>query len=180
MTRSKRPCCPVSSRRGGFPTGDGLDLIAAARKLHPDLLSLVIVDREDRSALRRAALLGALVHDEPIDPMVIESAAACALRSHAQSFDVRLAFVLDRWGRAGALTATEREVVRRACLGLNKDEIVAGMGFAESTYRKHVEHVLAKTGDVMFSEVTNRVLLETAGGTPLTRAAHARAGRRRS
>lgn len=157
----------ITARR--LEDGDGLEIVVAARRRNPSVTALVIVGRDDRSVLRRAALLNALVHDEPVDAAVLDTFVATTLSAHGDSFEARLTRALDQLTRDRRFTPSEAEVLRLSCLGLRPEELCEVLSFEMCTFRKHAENVRAKTGG-RFDDVVRHVLLQAAGGTPIRRA----------
>jgi DNA-binding NarL/FixJ family response regulator len=154
---------------------DGAECVAAAGRLEPDvvLLDLSMPGMNGVSALRELQADGTksrvLVVTSFTDPAVVVPAVragaagvvykdiapndlAAAIRSvHAGHVllppDVAAALMApDAAGRAGALTARERDVLAEIAAGRSNREIARALSLAEKTVKTHVSNVLMKLG----------------------------------
>ena len=143
--------------------GDGVQLIAKARRRDRDLYTVLVVSRADIELLHLAARQRAFVVPEPLDADSLEAHALAAMR-RSTSFTTRLGAVLDAY--ALVLTPRMREITELGCLGLTPSEIAASMDRSPNTLRKHIELLLPRVGAPNWLGWITRVLVEVAGGVP--------------
>ena len=143
-----------------LPDGDGLTFIEEAR----------------RSALRRLPGLLIAGHLEPtiaakafamdvtflLKPAMPENITAFGRRclAHRSGPLQRLDALADDWQDRYHLTATERELLVATGRGMSREELLESRGIAETTLKRHVTHLLVKTGEASLDRAALRLLRE--------------------
>lgn len=161
-----------------LPDGDGLQLIAKARRRDRDLPVVLIQSRADANVRRVAARQRAVVVEEPVDPQTVEETAHAGLR-RAAAFATRLDAVLDAYGRDGQLTPTWRRMASLGCVGVRRHDVAVAMNHSDGTYRKHVQLALATVGEEHWDHLLIRILIEVGGGSPPPRVGRPKLNRSR-
>ncbi len=106
-----------------LPDGNGLDVLAEARKLGLVMQALVLTGCEDRAVLNRASTLNARLLLKPAENSLIEDYA----RTAVSRID-RLEYLLGMWQREYKLTVAELEALQLTAERYTQDQIAAIRG----------------------------------------------------
>ena len=134
--------------------GDGLEVLAAARRLQPGLRVLILTSFSDDDRVLRAVELGArgyLLKDSRADELL--DAIRRVHRGQTVLAPSIAGAVVGRLSRTGpaeaseeALTERETEVLILIAGGLSNREIATDLTISERTVRAHVGNLLGKLG----------------------------------
>jgi DNA-binding NarL/FixJ family response regulator len=142
-----------------LPDGSGIDVLAHARAAYPSTPALVMT-----GSTARSAIIGAYEHRaefvlKPVVPRHIERFLATC----AESFDARLAVVVDVWTTRYALSEAQSDILLRAARGARREAIARARGTTDLTVKTQIRSLLVKTGDDDLQGAVERVLRESAG-----------------
>jgi two-component system, NarL family, response regulator LiaR len=131
-----------------LPVMDGIAATAAIRRENPDIEVLALTSvLEDGSVVEavRAGASGYLLKDTGLRELAQAIRAAAAGQVQlAPAAAARLMAVISEPVSTEPLTARERDVLRLVALGRSNAEIARDLNIAEQTVKSHVSHILRK------------------------------------
>lgn len=137
------------------PNASGLDVLAHARARHPLLPALVATRRLDAAVLHAAFDLHAQCILKPVTEERI--ARFCA---SASSPEPRIRMAAKVWAGRYQLSEAEADVLCRAALGADRDEIAFARGSSVLTVQRHACNLLRRTRDESLQTAVARLLRE--------------------
>ena len=142
-----------------LPDGSGLDVLAHAREGGCDSPALVLTAKSDPDNINRAFDLGARYLVKPFDPERITS----FVRDIAKVREGDLLGTAEGWAKRYGLTPAEKSILEALTDGVTHKELLEERGIRPATLRKHIQHMLKKTGDPSILAATARLLRERVG-----------------
>jgi len=130
----------------GLPGMDGVEVIRAVRRDHPDARILVLTvahGDEDIFQALQAGARGYLFKDAPREEVLD---AIAAVRAGLKRVCPEAAQSLAERAAGPGLTSREREVLHEMISGKSNKEVGETLGIAESTVKAHVNSILGKLG----------------------------------
>jgi two-component system response regulator DesR len=127
-----------------MPGLTGLELAARVRQEHPAVRVMILTTFARPGYLRRALEAGAagyLLKDAPAAEL---AAAIRSVQAGGRAIAPELA--VEAWGESDPLTDRERQVLRRAALGLTSGEIARELGLSDGTVRNYLSEASSKLG----------------------------------
>lgn len=121
----------------------GLELLEMVHRDFPGVPSALVTGRIDASIVNRVATLGATVFFRPLgEPELLPFLQRVMAREHGfgRDFSERLGAI----SRGYKLSPREHEVLTWFVSGHSRDGYLAFTGLAETTFKTHVKHLLAK------------------------------------
>jgi DNA-binding NarL/FixJ family response regulator len=140
----------------GLPDGSGLEVLAHARAAGCDSPALVLSATYVPSNINRAFDLGARYLVKPFDPQRITA----FVREVASVGEGNLEGTTAGWAKRYSLTPAEAAILEAAVEGATHEELLEDRGISRGTLKKHVQHLLKKTGDPSLLAATARLLRE--------------------
>ena len=139
-----------------LPGGDGDELAALGHALHPGAAIVIIsgaVRPTDHARLAKVERnVGATFLEKPFTRERLETAVRVSPRQK------RVALAVEVLGRRGGLSPAQRDVVERAGLGQDNDEIATARGCAPETVQSQLCAIYRKLGVKDRSALVARVL----------------------
>lgn len=129
-----------------MPGLTGLELAEAVKQELPAVRVVILTTFARPGYLQRALGAGAagyLLKDAPATEL-----ADALRRVHAGGRAVAPELALEAWGESDPLTERERQVLRRAALGLTSSEIAGELGLSDGTVRNYLSEAISKLGAV--------------------------------
>jgi DNA-binding NarL/FixJ family response regulator len=127
-----------------MPEVDGLEAIAAIRKLHPACRIIVLTTYPGDARAARALAMGAtayLLKSAPIDQILGAIRAAASGRS---IIDAKVAHDIERFRGTESLTAREITILKLVREGLRNSQIGRTLNISEETVKTRIKSALAK------------------------------------
>jgi DNA-binding NarL/FixJ family response regulator len=144
----------------GLPDGDGLHVLAEARKAYPDVAALVLTGIPKTELANTAYDLHArCVFKSRDNRPRLEAFLEEALAGGSLKADP-LWLACDPWGRKHGLTTAERDIFFRRAEGATELEIAEARGTTKDTIEGQAKAIFKKTGDRTLWEAVTRCLRE--------------------
>ena len=150
-------CGFLFDQRLGDRREGGTELLALARCEHASVPAALVTGYVDAALVNRVAALGAIVLSKPVD----ESALGpffqrVVARDHrfAKDFAERL----DAVSRDFKFSPREHEICAWFVAGGTREGFLAFSGMADTTFKTHVKHILAKTSATKLAEAVSMML----------------------
>lgn len=140
-----------------LPDGLGLDVIAEAKRNHPDTPMLLITGNPDLCCANKPYAMAVDYLEKPIDVACLER----FMQSRAplsEKIDRRACIWSDRY----LLTEAETDVLRRAAHGESRDAIASARGSSTATVKRQIWTLLQKTADESLHAAVDRLVREAA------------------
>ena len=132
-----------------LPDGDGISAAARIRTEHPSIKIVIVTDRNDPDALRRAVdagCLGYLDKARPIDELVAAVRVAATGNVAISTSDLSKIVTGTRRGDVARLTRREREILFLIAEGLTNKAIAERLVLSVHTVERHVHNLYRKIG----------------------------------
>jgi DNA-binding NarL/FixJ family response regulator len=144
-----------------LPDGSGLDALEHARRAGCECPALVLSATYEPEQINRAFDLGAQYLVKPFDPERV----VAFVRRAATPQGAEHGRTVHAWVSRYRLTRTEASILEAATDGATRDQLVQERGIAHGTFKKHVQHLLRKTGDASLLAASARLLRERVSKT---------------
>jgi FixJ family two-component response regulator len=139
--------------------GSGLDVLAVARKWHPQTPALVVAGALSSALLNDAFDLGAVCVAKPLE--------AARLRQFLSATSPKardpVSDITRRWSVRYRLSKSEADVLLKAAHGSTRVETASSRGSSPHTVQLQQMAVRQKTSDASFGSAVARLLREAAG-----------------
>ena len=143
----------------GLPDGSGFDVVREVRRVAPRTPVLVLSGEVDDNRLREADQNDARYLLKPPALSDLDRFVA-RVREAVSPADQRVDALVERWAERYALSPAEMEVLRIAAHGTRRSALAQKRAVAQSTVKKQVQFMLAKTGDDSLQVCVSRLLRE--------------------
>lgn len=144
--QARSPWCGfLFDRTLGARDDGGLELLEMVHRDFPGVPAGLVTGRVDAVIVNRVAALGAAVFSKPLgEPELLPFLQRVMAREHGfgRDFSERLAAI----SRGYKLSPREHEVLTWFVSGHSREGYLAFTGLAETTFKTHVKHLLAKMG----------------------------------
>ena len=162
--RANRPSCLILDLQ--MPGLSGVELQQQLEARHEDLPIIFMTGHGDIPTSVDAMKHGAVDFlPKPVDDEKLLETVRLAVEQHARTRHQSAELAMFR-GRAGELTAREREVMLYVITGMMNKQIAQNMGITETTVKVHRGRMMEKTGVASVAELV--LLCERAGITTST------------
>jgi FixJ family two-component response regulator len=162
-----RFCGFLVDRTLGDRTNGGVELLSIVQREHPGVPAALVTGYVDGPIVNEVAALGATMLSKPVDEQaLLPFLQRVIAREHGfgRDFSERLAAV----SRGFRFSPREHEIVAWFVAGGGKDGFLAFSGMAESTFKTHVKHILAKSSMPSLAETVSITLRRVVGRTTQT------------
>lgn len=140
-----------------LPSGNGLELVKAARKERPLLPILVLTGRADPRLINRAHGLRAEYHCKPTHRSALHGFLRRAV-AFERVADQRIAWAVDEMTRRNGLTLREVDLLTSAIAGVPRRALADELGVSENTLKTRTRSLLRKCSAATLEEVARATL----------------------
>jgi DNA-binding NarL/FixJ family response regulator len=133
--------------------GDGIEALLALKKVHPEMIVLMLTTYENPTFMARAVaggaagyLLKGIERQELLDAMRAVTRGEMLLTGQELTRSLRGISKETAQSCIEPLSEREVEVLRLLATGISNREIASLLFIAESTVKTHIEHIISKLG----------------------------------